>query len=205
MASIRKLGVKAVAVQADASKPDFGDKIMDAVKVSFPSRKVDILVNNAGDVRFQPDTSTWTLEDFDASFHANVRGPLLLTRAVLPHMTSPGGRIINTGSSVATMGTKYAGIYAATKAAVHSLTKSMADDLGERGITVNSVAPGPTQTAIAPPEGHLLVGKFRAMQHVKRNGDVKEIAEVVAFLASEGSSFVTGQVWYADGGLIHRS
>lgn len=200
---IQGLGVKAIAVQADATSQDFGDKIVEATLKAFPNRKIDILVNNAGDARFSASLTEFSIEDFDSMVYANVRGPLLLLKAALPHIATPGGRVISIGSISGRLGSKFAGIYSATKGALNAINAAWAEELGEKGITANVVAAGPIDTDMAPPEDHPLVQKFRAIQHVKRNGTAKEIAEVVAFIASPGSSFISGQVIAVDGGLTH--
>lgn len=136
-------------------------------------------------------------------FNANVRGPLLLVQAALPYFTSLGGRIINVGTVVARLGTRHAEIHAGTKAALNAMTRGWSEELRESGITVNVVAPGPVDTDNVPAEEHQLVQQFRAAQHLMRNGTAKEVAEVIKFVASPGSSFMTGQVIGVDGGLSY--
>ncbi|CAI7652353.1 unnamed protein product [Penicillium crustosum] len=200
---IRELGVKAIAVQSDAGSLSFGDDIARAVVDGFPGRQVDIVVNNAGHATFQENTEKVVVEEFDALFHPNVRGPHLLVRAILPYLASPGGRIVNVGSVVARTGAKQAALYSCTKSALNTLTLAWAEELGEKGITVNVVSPGPIDTDYAPPEDHPLTQKFRAQQYIKRNGTAEEVANVILFAASAGASFVSGQFLGVDGGLSY--
>lgn len=200
---IQALGVKVVAVQANAGSVTFGKDLIDAIVKAFPGRKIDIIVNNAGHATFQESPQTATIEEFDALFHPNVRGPQLLLTAALPHLSSPGGRIINIGSVVARTGAKYCSLYSSSKAALNTLSLAWAEELGGLGITVNIVAAGPVDTDYAPPEEAPLTQKFRAQQYIKRNGTAEEIANVIAFAASPGASYLTGQVLGVDGGLAH--
>jgi 3-oxoacyl-[acyl-carrier protein] reductase len=149
VASLQKLGVKVITVQADASSAAFGEGLVNTTLKSFPNRKIDIIVNNAGHATFQDTTSNALEDDFDLLFHANVRGPHLLIKAALPHLQSPGGRIINIGSVVSRTGTKYAAFYSSSKAALNTLSLAWAEELGEKGITVNVVSPGPIDTDYA--------------------------------------------------------
>ena len=137
-------------------------------------------------------------------FYTNTRAPDGLIRAALPHLRTPGARIINLGTIVAKTGAKFASLYSASKAALNALSLAWAEELGGRGITVNVIAPGPIDTDYAPPEDHELTIKFRAQQYIKRNGTAKEVADVIAFFASSKASFVTGQIVHVDGGLVYQ-
>lgn len=200
---LRELGVKAIAVQGNAGSTDFSERLVKSTLEAFPGRSIDIIVNNAAHAVFSEGMADLPVEEFDLAFQANVRGPLLLVQAALPHLTSPGARIINIGTVVARVGTKYANLYAASKAALNTLTVGMSDELAARGITANVVAPGPIDTDRHLPEEHPLSHKFRATQHIKRNGTVEEVTALIAFIASSGSSFITGQVIGVDGGMSY--
>ncbi len=170
---------------------------------AFAGRKIDILVNNAANWALDNSVEEASVEVFDSVFHPNVRGPFLLVEAALPHMTSPGGRIINISSIVGRIGSKFTLFYAGSKVALHGMTRSWAEGVAERGITVNVVQPGPIQTGYALPDEHELIGRFRAQQYTKRNGTAGEVAHAIVFLSSAGSSFVNGQVLAVDGGLSY--
>jgi 3-oxoacyl-[acyl-carrier protein] reductase len=136
-------GSDAKIVQADLSKIDAPDKIVAATLEAFGD-KIDILVNNAGILAGKPITET-TAEDYAAIFDVNVRAPLLMTKAVVPHLRAPG-RIINISSVGARMGPPRFALYAASKGAIEGMTRSLAQELGDAGHTVNAVAPGPTES-----------------------------------------------------------
>lgn len=162
--------------------------------------RLDILVNNAGIASRQPIDAV-AEADFDRLVAINLRAPFFLMQKALPRL-GDGGRIINVTSTAARIGYAETPVYAATKAALQSLTLSTAKRLGTRGITVNAVAPGATRTdlnALArDPES---AKQIAAETILGRVGEPDDIAAVVAFLAADAARWITGQVIEASGGL----
>lgn len=161
--------------------------------------RLDILVNNAGILMLAP-LDEFALEDFDHMFAVNVRAVFVGTQAAARHMQA-GGRIINIGSVVADRsGFPTSSVYSMTKGAIASMTRGLARDLGPRGITVNTIQPGPTATDMngAPgTEEHL-----SPLMALGRMGEDSEIASLAAYLTSPEASFVTGSALTIDGGYL---
>jgi len=170
------------------------------VETAFGS--IDILVNNAGITR---DNLVMRLkdDDWDAVVNANLRGAFAAIRAVSRGMMKRrSGRIINISSIIGIIGNKGQANYAASKAGLIALTKSVAKELGSRNILVNAVAPGfieTEMTAAMTPEARDALGKQIALE---RLGTPQDVAAAVAFLASDLSSYITGQVLVVDGGMV---
>ncbi|KAF3005071.1 hypothetical protein E8E13_009600 [Curvularia kusanoi] len=193
-------GSKAHVIQADLKQLEAPEKIVASTREAFGD-KIDILVNNAGVLWANPIEET-TAEDFAGIFDVNVRAPLLLTKAVVPHLRKPG-RIINMSSVGARIGPPKLSLYAASKAAIEGLTKSLAHELGDAGHTVNAVAPGPVESemlADVPKDIVDMQLKTTAVEH--RVGTADDIARIVCFLASEDSKWVSGQTISASGGFL---
>ena len=175
-------------------------KLVSDVEAAFGS--IDILVNNAGITR---DNLVMRLkdEDWDGVQNANLRGAFASIRAVSRGMMKRrSGRIINVSSIVGIIGNKGQANYAASKAGLIALTKSVAKELGSRNILVNAVAPGfidTEMTAAMTPEARAALGQQIALE---RLGDPKDVAAAVAFLASDLASYITGQVLVVDGGMV---
>ena len=162
--------------------------------------RVDILVNNAGCELARPAADV-TASDFAHVYDLNVRAVALMTAAVIPHLPPSGGRIINIGSIGGRSGYKDFSLYCSSKAAVEGLTRCYAAELGPKGHTVNTVCPGPVSTDMLngiPKE--IVENQLRNTPLENRRGSTDDIAQVVGFLAEEGSRWVTGQTISASGG-----
>ncbi|KAI4866054.1 NAD(P)-binding protein [Hypoxylon rubiginosum] len=188
------------AYRADLSTPDGPQLLIDAlVEWSKGELRVDILVNNAG-VEKVKSLAEQTIDDFSDVYNLNVRGPILLTKAVLPYLNS-NGRIINLGSAGGRSGLKDLSLYCSSKAALEGLTRCWATELGGNGTTVNCVSPGPVQSDMLDNIPKDLVERMRAQTPVEnRLGTVAEIANVVASLAGKDGAWITGQAISATGG-----
>ncbi|MFF8633045.1 SDR family NAD(P)-dependent oxidoreductase [Streptomyces pilosus] len=192
--AVEALGRRAVAVRADAGDPEDA-----AGAVTVAARKLgglDVLVNNAG-VGLLGPVETLTPADVDRVLAVNVRGVFLTSRAAVAVMPR-GGRIITVGTCMTHRVPGPGGtLYAMSKSALVGLTKALARELGERGITANIVHPGPVDTDMNPADGPYAPGQA-AMTALGRFGTAQEVAETIAHLA--GASYVTGAEFSVDGG-----
>jgi 3-oxoacyl-[acyl-carrier protein] reductase len=198
--AIEEKGGSAVAVQADVS--DFS-AAQDLVKAAIDTYgQIDILVNNAGTTE---DTLLMTMkeEQWDSVIGTNLKSVFNCCKAVARPMVrrKQGGRIINISSVSGLVGQAGQANYAASKAGIIGFTKSLAKELGSRNITVNAVAPGFVLTDLTADLSPELVEQTLAFIPLGRWGELEEIANVVAFLASDQSSYITGQVITVDGGI----
>ncbi|MFF5706103.1 SDR family oxidoreductase [Streptomyces sp. NPDC012794] len=193
---IEALGRRGLAVRADAGAAD-GPRTAVEETVRALGR-LDVLVNNAG-VGVLGPIGTLGTADVDRVLGVNVRGAFLAAQAAAGHM-GPGGRIVTIGSCVA-LRVPGAGctLYAMSKAAVSGLTKSLARELGGRGITANLVHPGPTDTDMNPAGGPY-ADPQRSMTALGRYGTPEEVAAMVSFLAGPDAAYVTGAEFSVDGG-----
>jgi 3-oxoacyl-[acyl-carrier protein] reductase len=194
---IESSGGRALAIAADSGNPsDVKNAIAETVRALG---SLDILVNNAGLATIAP-VEQFSLEDFDRLVAVNIRGVFVATQEACRHM-GEGGRIINIGSVNADR-MPFAGgaVYAMTKAAVAGLTRGLARDLGPRGITVNTVQPGPVDTDLNPASGPF-AETLKNFMAIRRYAKGDEIAGMVAYLASAESAFVTGACLTIDGGF----
>lgn len=189
-------GGRATAWVTDSADPKAVTAAVERAAAEFG--RLDILVNNAGVFVAKP-LDAITLEDFEQHLAVNVRAALVAAQAAARHMRD-GGRIITIGSSLAER-VPQAGLtlYALSKSALLGLTKGLARDLGPRGITVNLVQPGPTDTEMNPADGPY-ADVQRSYMAIPRYGSPANIAALVAYLASEHGHFATGAVLTVDGG-----
>lgn len=197
VAEIETDGGRALPIKADSADPQALQRAVAETVGRFGH--LDILVNNAG-ILLRGPLADFSLADFDRMIAVNVRAVFVATQAAVAHM-GEGGRIITVGSVTADRsGFPGASVYSMTKAAVAALTRGMARDLGSRGITVNTVQPGPTETDMNTDENIRAI--FRPMLALGRLGRDSEIASLIAYLASPEASFVTGAAMTVDGGYL---
>ncbi|MGJ5672530.1 MAG: SDR family oxidoreductase [Nostochopsis sp.] len=198
VAEIEKLGSKAIAVQADISKVAEIQKLFKLTILDFG--KVDILVNNAGAILYKPITEV-TEADFDKIFAVNVKGTYFACQQAAHHMQD-GGRIINFSSTTTAMMLPTYSAYVGTKGAVEQITRIVAKELGSRGITVNAISPGPTDTELfRQGKTEEQINRLAQASALGGLGEVQDIADVVAFLASEEARWITGQNIRVNGGV----
>jgi 3-oxoacyl-[acyl-carrier protein] reductase len=200
VADIESLGRRALAVQADAKEPDGAEALVKAVLEAFG--KIDILVNNAGItrddliMRMKPEDWTDVLE-------TNLFGAFWTLKACTrPMLKARSGRVINITSVSGQAGQMGQANYSSAKAGLIGLTKAAARELASRGITVNAVAPGFVLTELTQDLPESLQAQITERTPLGRFGTPEEIADAVAFLASDEAGYITGQVLAVDGGLV---
>ncbi|WP_413734987.1 SDR family NAD(P)-dependent oxidoreductase [Sodalis sp. RH21] len=196
-AEIESQGGAALAIAADSGEVR---AVQDAVTLTVAQfGRLDILVNNAG-IMIQGAVDDYAISDFNRMLDVNVRATFVAVQAAIPHM-GPGGRIITTGSVTAER-TAFPGssVYSMTKGAIAALTRGLAWDLGKKGITINVIQPGPTETDMN--QGEDIRARLRAMMALGRMGKDAEIAGLVAYLASPEAAFITGSALTVDGGYL---
>jgi len=199
VAEIDGLGRSAIAVQADIGYADQAKNLVKTVHNKFGH--LDILVNNAGITR-DALLARMRESDWDDVLRVNLKGVFNMTQSVLrTMMRQRWGRIINISSVSGVMGQVGQVNYAASKAGMIGLTKSLAREVGKRGITANVVAPGYIPTDINANLDASIQEQIRALVPMGRFGNVEDVAHVVAFLASENAAYITGVVLPVDGGL----
>lgn len=192
-------GRKAVALPGDIRSESFCQQLVN--NAAHQLNGLDILVNNAGRQQFNKSIRTLSTEDFDATFKTNVYAIFWITRAAMEYLPR-GASIINTTSVQAYNPSAILLDYAQTKASIVAFTKALAKQLGEEGIRVNAIAPGPYWTALQTSGGQPQekVMQFGASAPLGRPGQPAEIAAIYVTMASSENSYSSGQVWCSDGG-----
>ena len=193
-------GGKAVALQANVAQPSEIDRLFAQTKKAFG--KVDILVNNAGIYEFMP-LDKLTEEHFHKQFNLNVLGLLFASQAAARQFDGAGGSIVNISSIVSTLGIPESAVYSGTKGAVDAITRSLAAELGPRGIRVNAIRPGMVET-----EGVRSAGiaesdmrkQVEAATPLRRIGQPQDISGAAVFLASDDAAWITGETFVISGG-----
>ena len=195
----KQLGAEILLIKGDVASAEQCEKIAAAALERFG--RIDVLINNAGITR---DGLLMRMEekDFDSVINTNLKGTFLMTKAVSRQMLKQRyGRIINMASVVGITGNQGQANYSASKAGVIGLTKSFALEVAAKGITVNAVAPGFIETDTMTDAA---IEAAKALIPAKRMGSPEDVAEVIAFLASEQSGYITGQTVCVDGGMCMR-
>ncbi|MFE2104741.1 SDR family oxidoreductase [Kitasatospora sp. NPDC059463] len=200
--AIERAGGSASAVRAELGTDDDVDTLFAGVEAVLGGRPLDILVNNAAAAPAGPLGVT-TRAEFDHLFAVNVRAPYFTVQRALP-LLPDGGRVITISSVATRMANPAQTSFAMTKGAVETMTLTLANDLGTRGITVNAVAPGATRTPANAPvfEAPGLADSITRSTALGRLGGPEDVADIVAFLASDAARWITGQTVDASGGLF---
>jgi len=200
VATVEALGRRAIAIQADASDGKVADSVVRAALDAYG--KVDILVNNAGVTR-DDLIMRMTAEAWDQVIDTNLSGAFWMIKAVTrPMLKARAGRIINITSVSGQAGQMGQANYSSAKAGLIGLTKAAARELASRSITVNAVAPGFVLTELTQDLPEALQAEITARTPLGRFGTTEEIANAVAFIASDEAGYITGQVLAVDGGLV---
>jgi 3-oxoacyl-[acyl-carrier protein] reductase len=194
---IRQTGGRAVAVQGDVASAADLCRVYDRAIDELGG--VDIVVNNAARVVAAP-LELVSEQDFDQLIAVNLKSVFLSSQLAVRHLRDEG-RVINLAAGLPNAAIAFLGAYGATKVAVEALTRSLAHQLGPRGITVNAVAPGPTDTDMLAPEARANLDSLIGQTPLRRLGQPADIADVIAFLASPEARWVTGQTIHVNGGF----
>lgn len=198
VSDIAAAGGQGFAVAGDIANPDEAKAAVEKVAAKFGT--IDVVVNCAGIAEYRPFDKT-DAALFHKTFDTNVLGTIAVIQAALPHLTSPGGRIINFASGLATRPIPTTAIYAASKGAIVSLSHALAKEFGPRGITVNTISPGVIETEMTTEILKERGPGIKAMTPLGRIGQPDDVAGVALFLASPDSGWMTGRNFIVDGGV----
>jgi NAD(P)-dependent dehydrogenase (short-subunit alcohol dehydrogenase family) len=195
---VKAESVRFAAIRGDVSKPELCKQAVDRVVKEFG--RLDILVNNAAQQYPKKDLTEITPEQLELTFRTNIFSMFYLTQAALPHLKE-GAAIVNSASVTAYRGSSHLLDYSSTKGAIVAFTRSLAQSVAKRGIRVNGVAPGPIWTPLIPATFSAdEVKEFGSQTLLGRPGQPDEVAPCYVFLASDDSSYMTGQMLHPNGG-----
>ena len=198
---VRDAGRRALVVEGDIARPDVVRRLFDETMKAFG--RLDVVVNNAGVIVKKPFVEI-TEEEFDRSFGVNAKGAFFVMQEAARRIAD-GGRIINLGTTLLAATTGFYGVYAGSKAPLEDFTRALARETGARGVTVNTVAPGPIDTAFYHGQENAQSTAYASQASVmKRLGAVGDIVPVIEFLASPRSQWVTAQTIFVNGGYLAR-
>jgi 3-oxoacyl-[acyl-carrier protein] reductase len=196
--TITAAGGRALAVQGDVASPGDVTALYDAAEEQFGG--TDIVVNNAAIVAGGPIAAI-TEAVFDRMIAVNLKGVFFSCQQAAMRLRD-GGRVINLAAGLPAEALGFLGAYGATKVGVELFTRSLSRELGPRGITVNAIAPGPTDTDMLAPEARANLDQIIMQTPLRRIGTPADIANIAALLASDEGRWITGQTIHADGGII---
>jgi NAD(P)-dependent dehydrogenase (short-subunit alcohol dehydrogenase family) len=197
---VEEKGRRCLLISGDVGSEEFCRSVVDKTVEEYG--RLDIVVNNAAEQHPQDSIEKITAQQFERTFRTNIFAQFYLSKAAVPHLKE-GSTIINTTSVTAYRGSPHLLDYASTKGAIVAFTRSLSTMLAEKGIRVNGVAPGPIWTPLIPSTfNEEKVAKFGADVPMKRPGEPEEVAPCYVFLASDDSSYMTGQVLHPNGGEL---
>ena len=200
---VEEIGQPYFHMAGDVGDEAFCRSFVDAAMDRYGA--VDVLVNNAGEQHPQEDIGEVTAEQIERTFRTNVFAQFFLVKAAVPHM-KPGAAIVNVASVTAYQGNPELLDYSSTKGAVVSFTRALSNSIVGRGIRVNAIAPGPIWTPLIPATyGATDVKSFGSDTPMKRPGQPYEVADAAMFLASDDSSYISGQTLHVNGGQVVNS
>ncbi|KAG0237363.1 hypothetical protein BGW41_000211 [Actinomortierella wolfii] len=198
---IQSLGRKTMIVQGELTSVKVIEDIFQQILKGFGH--IDIVINNAGVVLKKPMPQI-SEEEYDAVFNINAKVPFFIMREAHKHLAN-NGRVINIGTSLLAITTGEYSVYAGSKAPLEDFTRAMAKEVGARGITVNTIAPGPIDTPFFyGQETNESTALFKSLSVAGRLGDVKDIVPVVEFIASPAAQWITAQTIFVNGGVVAR-